>query len=140
MEHAGRHLPRAGERYTVLDFGYGNGIFQEFAKNGGWRASGGAPGPAAVGYCTQRGLDVQCGGIGLFEGQGERFDWIALCHVIKHVHEPVALLAACYRLLSRGEACDWRRRPSTRKGATSSVPIGFIWTRFGISFCSAAPL
>ncbi|QJC55776.1 Ubiquinone biosynthesis O-methyltransferase [Polaromonas vacuolata] len=94
-----RHLPRLPNDGTLLDVGCGNGGFMQIANACGWDVVGVDPDPKAVinGRCL--GLIVLEGGIESFEGQESMFDVITLNHVIEHVHDPVSVLKACYRLL-----------------------------------------
>ena len=102
LESAGRHLPKAEPGQTLLDVGCGNGIFLEFARRAGWQAQGIDFDAEAVACCTRKGLNVKVGGIDALCDQAECFDWITLSHVIEHVHDPVAVLRACHRLLKPG--------------------------------------
>ena len=96
-----RHLPKPTTGIQLLDVGCGNGDFLEMAGKAGWEAEGIDPDPEAVAFCRKRGLVAASGQIHDLEGQ-ERFDAITLCHVIEHVHDPVAMLNDCYRLLKPG--------------------------------------
>ena len=102
LESAGRHLPKAEPGQTLLDVGCGNGIFLEFARRAGWQAQGIDFDAEAVACCTRKGLNVKVGGIDALCDQAECFDWITLSHVIEHVHDPLAVLRACHRLLKPG--------------------------------------
>lgn len=95
-----RHLPRlpAGGS-SLLDVGCGNGSFLQIARACGWNVVGIDPDPKAVANGLRQGLNVIQGGIEHFEGKSAMFDVITLNHVIEHVHDPVAVLKACYRLL-----------------------------------------
>lgn len=95
-----RKLPPYGGK--LLDIGCGNGDFLVRAQRLGWQGHGLEPDPAAVNAARGAGLDVLQGGIEQLAGQSEAFDQISLCHVIEHVHDPLTLLAACYRLLRPG--------------------------------------
>lgn len=98
-----RHLPRLPEGGgTVLDVGCGDGSFMEIAAWLGWTAIGVDPDPSAVANCLRRGLNVRQGGIDQFAGSENLFDAITLSHVIEHVHDPMALLKDCLRLLKPG--------------------------------------
>jgi 2-polyprenyl-3-methyl-5-hydroxy-6-metoxy-1,4-benzoquinol methylase len=98
-----RHLPRRPvSDGRLLDIGCGNGQFLGAARDCGWRVTGLDFDPVAVATCRQQRLDVREGGIEQFRDEAEVFEVITLCHVIEHVHEPMALLKACYRLLKPG--------------------------------------
>ena len=95
-----RRLPKAGGR--LLDVGCGNGNFLRLAQAIGWQAEGVEPDPSAVAAARASGLDVRQGGIELLEGISAAYDQLTLSHVIEHVHDPLALLNACCRLLKPG--------------------------------------
>lgn len=97
-----RHLPGAGRGRTLLDLGCGDGGFIAQAQACGWDAEGVDPDPLAAAEGLRKGMRVRVGGLDLYAGQAERFDVITLSHVIEHVHDPVATLRECYRLLKRG--------------------------------------
>ena len=60
------------------------------------------PDPLAVAVARSHGLDVRQGGIEVIDPRREQFDGITLSHVIEHVHDPIATLQACCRLLKSG--------------------------------------
>jgi len=95
-----RHMPRvpAGGG-TLLDVGCGNCAFLEVAKSCGWSVFGVDPDEKAIAYGLNHGINVKQGGIEQFDGKERLFDVITINHVIEHVHDPVALLKACHRLL-----------------------------------------
>jgi SAM-dependent methyltransferase len=69
------------------------------------------PDPQAVTNCAQRGVEARCGGVELFDSKEQVFDAITLGHVIEHVHDPVATLKSCWRLLKPG-GCLWLETPN----------------------------
>lgn len=95
-----RHLPRlpAGGG-TLLDVGCGSGSFLQDAQSCGWNVVGVEPDPNAVANAHRQGLNVILGSIEQFEGKENLFDVITMNHVIEHLHDPLAVLKACYRLL-----------------------------------------
>jgi 2-polyprenyl-3-methyl-5-hydroxy-6-metoxy-1,4-benzoquinol methylase len=95
-----RHMPRipAGGG-LLLDVGCGNCSFLELAKSSGWHVVGIDPDEEAIEHGLNKGLNVKQGGIEQFEDEESLFDVITINHVIEHVHDPVALLKACNRLL-----------------------------------------
>lgn len=98
-----RHLPRLPVGGgTLLDLGCGNGDFLQRAKTSGWNVVGVDPDPKAVARGVKLGLNVCQGGIEQFDAEKEVFDVITLSHVIEHVHDPVTVLKAAYRLLKPG--------------------------------------
>jgi 2-polyprenyl-3-methyl-5-hydroxy-6-metoxy-1,4-benzoquinol methylase len=96
-----RHLPKPGPGMRLLDVGSGNGIFLDFARNCGWNVTGVDLDDSAVAASRSRGLDVRTGTIEAI-GEDEQFDGITMGHVIEHVYDPHALLAACYKRLKPG--------------------------------------
>jgi 2-polyprenyl-3-methyl-5-hydroxy-6-metoxy-1,4-benzoquinol methylase len=85
-----------------LDVGCGSGGFLLHAQQAGWNAIGGDPDKAAVEQANRQGLKVSQGDLKPFADQQHIFDYISLCHVIEHVHDPVADIKNCYRLLKPG--------------------------------------
>lgn len=102
IEHTGRNLPRPRPGARLLDVGCGNGTFLEFASRAGWDVVGIDPDPKAIAAARSRGLDVRQGNVDRLGTVEAQFDAITLSHVIEHVHEPIALLQACHRLLKLG--------------------------------------
>ena len=99
---AWRHLPGPGRGRRLLDVGCGNGSFLAQARTCGWSVEGVDPDAAAAAEATRRGMPVRVGGLELYAGQAACFDLITLSHVIEHVHDPMATLADCHRLLKPG--------------------------------------
>lgn len=97
-----RGLPPAPPTGRLLDVGCGNGDFLVLARSAGWDAYGVDFDAAAVSAAQSQGLNVVQGGIEVFDGQSAKFDAITLSHVVEHVHDPRALLEACFRLLKPG--------------------------------------
>ena len=107
-----RHLPKSSAgRRRLLDVGCGNGFFLSTAQACGWDAVGVDPDPQAVINGVNRGVEVRCGGIEQFDSKEQVFDAITLSHVIEHVHDPVATLKSCWRLLKPG-GCLWLETPN----------------------------
>lgn len=94
------------------------------AKKCGWDVVGLDPDPKAVDQAKTFGIDVRLGGIEAFSGQSEKFDVINLSHVIEHIHDPTAILDACYRLLKPGGML-WLETPSIK--ALSRSLYGRDW-------------
>lgn len=97
-----RHLPEATEGKQLLDLGCGNGAFLLRARSAGWDVFGVDFDSKAVEAAHSQGLDVRTGGVETLDPSIEQFDVITLAHVIEHVHHPVAVLQACYKLLKPG--------------------------------------
>ncbi len=96
-----RHLPKPAPGMRLLDVGAGNGYFLDFARKCGWNVTGIDLDEKAVAASRSRGLDVRSGTIEAI-GEDERFDGITMGHVIEHVHDPHAVLEACYKRLKPG--------------------------------------
>lgn len=102
-----RELKR-GFRGRVLDVGCGDASFLESARDMGWHAVGTDFDPVVVENARKRGLEVQLGTLDAVVGP---FDAITMCHVIEHLHDPVAELRRCYDLLAPGGTV-WIETPS----------------------------
>jgi 2-polyprenyl-3-methyl-5-hydroxy-6-metoxy-1,4-benzoquinol methylase len=100
-QHRSLPVPREGRR-RLLDLGCGDGSFLQIAASCGWQAEGLDPDPHAAATAGSRGMTVHAGGIDVFDGQSEQFDAITMSHVIEHLHDPMAVLRACHRLLRPG--------------------------------------
>jgi 2-polyprenyl-3-methyl-5-hydroxy-6-metoxy-1,4-benzoquinol methylase len=97
-----RNLPKLQGGGRLLDLGCGNGAFLSRARSAGWSVVGVDFDPKAVEAARSQGLDIRQGGVEVLDPAAERFDAITLAHVIEHVHEPVAVLDACFHLLKPG--------------------------------------
>ena len=96
-----RNLPKPKPGMRLLDVGAGSGEFLDFARTCGWDAVGVDLDEKAVAAGRSRGLDFRHGTIETI-GEDERFDGITMSHVIEHVYDPHALLAACLKRLKPG--------------------------------------
>lgn len=94
-----RHLPKVNAKKRLLDLGCGNGAFLLRARSAGWDVVGVDLDPKAVEAACRQGLDVRLGGVETLDPSNEQFDVITLAHFIEHVHHPLEVLRACYRLL-----------------------------------------
>lgn len=107
-----RHLPPLpSSGATLLDVGCGSGSFLVAAQSLGWSVVGLEPDPAAVAEGRRQGLDIRQGGIEHFGSAAALFDVITLNHVIEHVHDPLAVLRTCHRLLRPGGTL-WLETPN----------------------------
>lgn len=98
-----RSLPMAPKKdASLLDLGCGDGAFLEIGMRCGWSVVGIDPDPKAIEVARQRGFEVNLGGIEVFEGKTDLFDYITMCHVIEHLHDPSETLEACFKLLRPG--------------------------------------
>jgi 2-polyprenyl-3-methyl-5-hydroxy-6-metoxy-1,4-benzoquinol methylase len=103
LDNEYRHLPRppaSGGR--LLDVGSGSGSFVRIAHSCGWTVTGIEPDPTAAANSRRQGLNVLQGGLEQFDGSEDLFDVITINHVIEHMHDPLASLQDCYRLLKQG--------------------------------------
>ncbi len=112
---------KPGVNGRVLDVGCGDGSFLESAQAMGWRAVGTDFDPAAVQNARSRGLDARLGTLSDVEGP---FDFITMCHVIEHLHDPLGELRLCYELLAPGGTI-WIETPSVQ--ALGLKRFGLNW-------------
>ena len=106
-----RHLPRPEPGARLLDLGCGNGAFLHVAKRAGYEVVGVEPDPKAAEAGRQSGLDITTGASDALAHQSGDYDVITLNHVIEHLHDPVAVLRDCQRLLKPG-GCIWIETPN----------------------------
>lgn len=97
-----RHLPHREGKGRVLDVGFGSGAFLDEARLLGWDAVGVDIDPKTVANARARGLNVFAKSLDHLDFDEESFDVITISHVLEHVHDPVALLRTCFRLLKPG--------------------------------------
>ncbi len=97
-----RHLPKENTKKWLLDLGCGNGEFLLRARSAGWDVVGTDFDSKAVETARCQGLDVRLGGVEGLDSSIAEFDVITMAHVIEHVHHPLEVLQACYRLLKPG--------------------------------------
>ena len=110
-----RHLPGPGRGRRLLDVGCGDGGFLLQAQACGWRVEGVDPDPRAAEVGQGRDVLIRHGGLEAYDGQAACFDLITLSHVIEHLHDPVAALADCHRLLKPGGRL-WIATPNIDSG------------------------
>lgn len=115
-------LPAGGGR--VLDVGCGNGGFLMLAQQAGWQVEGLDFDAGAVQAARSRGLEVHHGGIEVLGKYSACFDVITLCHVIEHVHDPVATLRRLHALLKPGGVL-WLDTPNL--SSLGAVRFGPHW-------------
>ena len=96
------HQPSPRARMSLLDIGCGDGAALLRMRDLGWEVHGIDPDKEAVERARQRGLDVRVGTIEDHPYPASTFDLVTLTHVIEHVHDPVALLTECRRILKPG--------------------------------------
>jgi 2-polyprenyl-3-methyl-5-hydroxy-6-metoxy-1,4-benzoquinol methylase len=86
----------------LLDVGCGDGAYLTLMSDLGWEVAGVDPDPAGIAVAQQSGLDVHVGTLADAGFPDSYFDVVTLSHTIEHVHDPVALLRECRRVLSPG--------------------------------------
>jgi 2-polyprenyl-3-methyl-5-hydroxy-6-metoxy-1,4-benzoquinol methylase len=94
-------LPPGGRR-KLLDVGCGSGEFLLRMRARGWDVLGVEPDPVAAAAARRREIDVRDGMLADAAFADDTFDAIVLSHVIEHVHDPIALLRECDRVLRPG--------------------------------------
>jgi len=87
----------------LLEIGCGSGACLARMRRLGWEVQGVEPDTfaASIGRDTY-GLDLYAGTLQQAGFPAESFDVITMNHVIEHVHDPLALLAECRRILRPG--------------------------------------
>lgn len=87
----------------LLEVGSGSGRFLRRMHAAGWEVHGTDFDPAVAERIRRRyGLRVDIGDLATLRYPGDAFDAIALSQVLEHVHDPIALLRECVRLLRAG--------------------------------------
>jgi SAM-dependent methyltransferase len=86
----------------LLDIGCGVGDFLADMTHLGWDAEGVETDSQVIQVCRQRGLRVREGPLEHQHYPDDSFDAITAKHVIEHVHDPVAMLRECARILKPG--------------------------------------
>jgi SAM-dependent methyltransferase len=94
-----RHLRRPSQEPKLLDLGCGNGAFLAQMRDAGWEVAGLEPDPKSVAAAARAGLPVKAGLLEESTFPEDHFDAITLSHVIEHLHDPVATLKMCRRVL-----------------------------------------
>ncbi len=119
-----RNLPKLKFQGKLLDLGCGSGDFLKIAELCDWDAVGIDTDIKAVENCRKQGLRVFQGGIDYFKDKAELFDVITLNHVVEHLHDPVAVLDDCWRLLKpKGQI--WLETPNSK--SSGHVRYGKNW-------------
>jgi 2-polyprenyl-3-methyl-5-hydroxy-6-metoxy-1,4-benzoquinol methylase len=86
----------------LLEVGCGSGAMLKGMARLGWRVEGIDFDPEAVENCRRKGLEVHRGTLEDLRYPENHFDAITMSHLIEHVHDPVALLQECGRILKAG--------------------------------------
>jgi SAM-dependent methyltransferase len=86
----------------LLEIGCGSGGMLKGLADLGWQVAGVDFDPLAVAACRNKGLRVELGTLEAQLYSRNSFDAVVMSHVIEHVHDPVALLSECRRILAPG--------------------------------------
>lgn len=87
----------------LLDVGCGQGRFLDHMRRMGWLVEGVEPDPRAAKTArAMYGITVHVSDLAAVRYPDKHFDAIAMNHVIEHVHDPIALLQECRRILRPG--------------------------------------
>ncbi len=105
-----RELPKPA-RPRLLDVGFGDASFLRRMQAAGWEVAGLELDPNAVEAARRVGLEAAHGTLEDAVYEPDSFDAITLSHVIEHLHDPVAALEACARLL-RPDGVLWLATPN----------------------------
>jgi 2-polyprenyl-3-methyl-5-hydroxy-6-metoxy-1,4-benzoquinol methylase len=125
LDYKYRNLTRPSTADSfLLDIGCGEGNFLKQAANSGWKTLGIDVDGIAIARARQRGLAVLEGGIEALTGRHDEFDVITMSHVIEHVHDPLTMLEASYRLLKPGGRL-WIETPNI--DSYSHARFGRFW-------------
>ena len=90
------HLP-AGR---LLEVGCGNGKRLARMRALGWEVTGQEIDTVASEHVRQKGINVHVGSLETMDAS-EKYDAVIMSHVIEHVHDPIALLTTCHRMLKK---------------------------------------
>lgn len=99
IESSVMYLP-AKDRGRLLEIGFGTGEALSELRHMGWEVQGVDFDAQAVEIARLRyGLDVRLGSLENQRYSSNHFDVVTMSHVIEHMHDPVALLKECHRIL-----------------------------------------
>jgi methionine biosynthesis protein MetW len=102
LDSAAMYLQSPTPGARVLDVGCGSGVLLARMKSLGWDAQGVEVDPGGVTAARARGVPVHQGQLADAKFPDNYFDAVHSAHVIEHVHDPVALLRECFRILKPG--------------------------------------
>ncbi len=84
----------------LLDIGCGDGWRAAQLRKLGWEVEGQEVDPIAAEYARSRhNIPIHLGTLEALELPSAKFDAVVMSHVLEHVHDPVALMAECHRIL-----------------------------------------
>ena len=87
----------------LLDVGCGSGLFLARMRALGWEVLGQEMDSEAAEQVHRKfGIDIHLGPLEEMDISAGGFDAVVMSHVIEHVHDPVALISDCHRLLRDG--------------------------------------
>jgi SAM-dependent methyltransferase len=87
----------------LLDVGCGKGSFMLRMREHGWNVEGSEVDADGVEYARSiNGLTVHLGNLENINFPDNTFDVVTSNHVIEHVHDPIALIQECLRILKPG--------------------------------------
>ncbi len=96
-----RELP-PGEGRRLLDVGCGNADFLVRMRDLGWEVAGQDVDEASAAFARAAGVEVAVADMLTMPYPEESFDAITINHAIEHLHDPVAVLDVCRRMLRAG--------------------------------------
>jgi 2-polyprenyl-3-methyl-5-hydroxy-6-metoxy-1,4-benzoquinol methylase len=99
---AGKIIQKDLSSSALLDVGCSNGAFLWIAAQLGMDAQGVEPGETPARQAQARGLQVHRGYLEKLDLPEDGFDIVTLFEVIEHLKNPIALVAACHRVLRPG--------------------------------------
>lgn len=85
----------------ILDIGCGNGDMIGWMKEYGWETYGVEISKAACEQASKQSLEVFCGELQDANFSSGFFDVITINQVLEHIHNPLALLKECHRILKK---------------------------------------
>lgn len=96
------HLPAPKRGSRLLEVGFGSG--QQLARMHalGWHVEGVDMDPVSVEAARAQGFTVHLGELARQAFPRNCFNAVYMSHVIEHVHDPLAVLAECHRILAPG--------------------------------------
>lgn len=87
----------------LLEVGSGSGRFLQRMRRAGWQVQGTDFDPAVAQRVQEKyGLQVDVGDLAALRYPGDTYDAVAMSQVVEHVHDPLALLEECRRVLRPG--------------------------------------